>query len=211
MLVILFFSCSSKDIPQEVLADYLIAKKSYESGEVKKANGIFKEISDNYSSFYQARFMYGKTEYFLENMEKSMEIFLEIKNDKTDFFDAAFWYGRLLLQTGNTDLAESEFLRLLSLNSQDPRIMYQLALIKTEKNDISSALDYLKKASLFKEEYAQVFLQEGKIFYSFDLYDKSIDSLNNSLALLPEQNILRPAIITLIEKVKNDRDSKGEN
>ncbi len=203
----LLFSCT-QPIPEEALARYLHAKRDYEAGRLEQAHDKFTELAAERRRFFQAAFMEGKTAFLLGKISEAEVVFRGLTSRQPAYFEAAFWQARSLAQLGYSDKAEQKFARLLSFNSQDPRILYQLALLALEREDVPAALEYLRRAEAFSEEFAKVILQLGRLYYQFGLNEKATLELSRARSMLPADHPLVRGIESLQERILKETGEK---
>jgi tetratricopeptide (TPR) repeat protein len=201
--VVTLISCSGS-IPEESLARYVKAKEYYESGAFEEARQEFAWLSGKHRSFHQAAFMEGKATFFLGNVESAAEIFAKLQKRRPDHFDSAFWYARCLSQTGKHNEAEEKFLQLLSRNGQDPRILFQLALLSLEQEQVPEAIEYLRRAVLFGEELAMMLIRLGRVYYRYGMFDSALEELEKARVLLDNGHPLEEPIEILMETIREE-------
>jgi len=146
--------------------------------------------------------MEGKSVFFLGDVASAAAIFFKLNQKKPDHFDSAFWHARCLAQLGKTEDAEEEYLQLLSINSQDPRILFQLALLKLEQEQIPDALEYLRRAALFGEEMAMMLIRLGRVYYRYGLFDEALEEMEKAKILLGKGHTLEQSILSLIAGIR---------
>lgn len=197
-------SCGAPQIPQEAVARFVTARVAYDGGNLAYADKEFEAIGAEFPDFIEARLMSGKTKFFLENYPRAQEVLRRLHNDYPTYYEATYWLGISL--TAEEDLAEAEgvFLELLRQNSQDFRIYHQLGLIAMKESRIVQALDFLKRSMVFRDEYAQVALSLGQLYYSQGLIPEARQSLSTARALSEPGGPIEFATIEILRRISED-------
>lgn len=199
--ILIIAGCRDDGVSDETLKGYLEAKSIYIEGDLEKAESLFRVVTDTSPEFIQARFMLAKTHFFLGKPEEAKTMLTKLVNKNPDYKEAELFLIRILIQNDELDIAKNRIDRLLTLDSGDPRLLYQRAMIFQREEDITSALEYLKKAALFGEEYARVYLDLGRVYYVYQSDEHALRELGKCLVLLDDNSPLRHPVENLTERI----------
>jgi predicted Zn-dependent protease len=207
IFVLLYMGCGPSEITLDTLEpglvkDYMSAKKAYLNRNLKQALTGFRNLSQKQPLFFQARFMWGKTSYLTGNFEEAENVLKELLADYPLYYEAGLWLARTELSLGKKHEAETRIKNMLSVNSDDARLLILLAKINKENKDIQGALANLNQAVFYEEEVAATHLELGKIFYQFGMSDKALKELEICMLMLSENNIMKKSVGELINKIK---------
>lgn len=204
--VLLLAGCRNGKISEEAVALYLKAKEYYTQGDLDQAESSFREAAAVSDDFYQAEFMLGKTLYFTDKKEEAEELFTRLLRRLPEYREAELFYIRTCMESGKTGEAVRRTEKLLAFDSADPRLLYLRAQLYQLEEDLSASIDYFNKAALFGEEFARVFLDLGRIYYIFGMFEKAEDNVRKSLFLLHEENPLKTPVRKLLVKMEEEHE-----
>ncbi len=211
-IICAFIACSEEkqsiqEIDAEALSNFLQARGSYSKGDLSTAEKEFRRLALNSPSFFQARLMLGKTLFLQEKTTAAEEVLVELLADFPAYREAQLWLLRCLYRSGRLEEAGVRLDALLAYDPQDPRLLYQRALVYEEREELEHALETLSKAALFREEFSRVFLDLGRLYHRFALSDPAVRNLETSLALLPEKSAMRPGVSQILTQLRSQTAS----
>ncbi len=199
---LILLACPSPGIPQEALSQYMQGEDFYVRGQIEAGLAIFSRVARQQPRFYQARFMQGKSLYMLNRPAEAEQVLDDLLRREPRYHEASIWLARIEIQRGETAAAEKGLVDLLSYDSQDARLLYLLALVKTDQGRLQEALTLLERAGATEEDLAQVHLELGRLYYRFGLNDKAHEELARVLLFLPPTSPLHRAVGELLSQVK---------
>ena len=91
---------------------------------------------------------------------------------------------------------------LLGFDSQDQRLLYLMAQVKTDQGKLQDAITFLEKAGATEEELARVHIDLGRLYYRFGLDDRAHKELTRVLLLLPPASPLQKPVTDLLARIK---------
>ncbi|MEW5814665.1 MAG: tetratricopeptide repeat protein [Spirochaetota bacterium] len=186
------------------MSDYLTAKQLYQAWNLDEAEKLLKSILQKDARFHQARFLLAKTLYFNKKISEAEPAFKSLLKKYPAYIEAEIWLSRIEIQKGELKEADSRLKRLLAFDPLDPRLLYQTAQVYLLQDDLKNGLDFLNKAALFRDEFARVFLDLGRIFYQFGLKEQALSELKTCAHLLSEESLLKNPLKDLQEKLTNE-------
>jgi tetratricopeptide (TPR) repeat protein len=198
----LLVTCSSPQVPQDVLKQYLQAEDFYVRGQVEAALAIFSKVAKRHPEFSQARFMEAKSLYLLSRPREAEAVLGDLVRRVPRYHEAQIWLARIEVQQGELDKAEKLLGELLSFDSQDARLLYLMAQVKTDQGKLQDAITYLEKAGATEEELARVHIDLGRLYYRFGLDDRAHKELARVLLLLPPASPLQKPVTDLLTRIK---------
>ena len=170
---VFLIGCFSPRVPEDALKQYMQGEDFYVRGQVDAALAVFSRVAQQYPGFFQARFMQGKSLYLLARPEEAEKVLLELVRREPRYHEALIWLARIEIQRGETAGAEKRLADLLSYDSQDARLLYLMALVKSDQGRFQDAITYLSKAEATEEELARIHIELGRLYYRFGLDDKA--------------------------------------
>lgn len=205
LMVVLGIGCSDDGgLPEEATARYLAAQQLYANGELGTAEERFRDISREFPEFSQARLMHAKTLIVSDRPAEAEPILTDLLAEQTSYREAELWLIRIFLQQDRLGEAAERLDALLAVDPQDPRLLHQRAIVFRREGELSEALDYLRRASSYREAFARVFLDLGSLYYQFGLPEEAAESLDDSLLLMPPDSILRQPVESLLGRIKEN-------
>lgn len=171
-------------------------------GQVEAALAVFSRVTQQNPRFSQARFMKAKSLYLLNRPTEAEKELKALVGQTPRYHEAQIWLARIMAQQGQTAEAEDLVAGLLSLDSQDARLLYIMAQVKTDQGKLQDAIVYLEKAGATEEELARVHLDLGSLYYRFGLDDKARAELDRVLLLLPATSPLQKPVTDLLSRIK---------
>lgn len=207
----LFLSgCGEREIPKEILTAYSTAREAYAAGYLSKAEKVCSEILSRAKGFDQARMLLAKSLFFQDRAAEAEEQVRALLEKRPDYREADVLLIRLLLKTDRAAEARARIDNLLSVDPADPRLLYLRSLAAMEQEDLPMALACLKEASLFSDEYAQVFLDLAGLYYVNRLEGPAVRELEKALSLLSSESLLRRPVEELMDKIVETTASGAE-
>jgi tetratricopeptide (TPR) repeat protein len=198
----LLATCSPAEAPPEALTQYLRAEDFYVRGQVEAALAIFSRVSQQHPELSQATFMEGKSLYLLNKPREAEAVLEKLVRRVPRYHEAQIWLARIEVQQGELDKAEKLLAELLSLDSQDARLLYLMAQVRTDQGKLQEAITYLEKAGATEEDLARVHLDLGRLYYRFGLDSRSHRELARALLLLPPSSPLVKPVTDLLVRIK---------
>lgn len=202
VLVLLIQSCKPGPISQEALALFADGKVAYQQGDLEYARDTFIEVLSMRQDFTEAAVMLGKSCYFLEEFDSAIEFLSEKWKKYPQWYEAGYWLGRSYMAKEEYLKAEEVWLKLLSYNSQDFRVLHQSGLLKMSQGDYLKAMEYLKKSLLQRNELAQTGLTLGQIYYSQDMLPEAVDALKNVISIGDGKSPVTEAAQQILEVIQ---------
>jgi tetratricopeptide (TPR) repeat protein len=198
---------SPPSIPEETLKLYLKGKSAYLDGNIDEAESYFEKSVAASPGFYQAKLMLAKSCFYQGDSEVAASLLAELLERRPCFKGAELMLIRIHLEGHELDKAQKRLERLLSYDATDPRLLSLQARVCREQEDLSGALDFLKQACLFSEEYAHMYLELGRLYYQFGRKAKACGQLETALHLLGETSGLRAPVNRLLETIREEMNS----
>jgi len=195
---LLLGGCAQSQLPDAALTEYLKAQDFYVRGQIEAASAVFARVARDYPRFYQARLMEAKALYLLGGIPEAEKKLSDLVDGLPSYHEAAIWLARIEVERGNIPVAERRLSDLLAYDSQDPRLLYLMAVVRTDQGRLQEAITYLGKAAAFEEEFARVHLDLGRLYFRFALREKANGELARTLALLPSGSPLRGPVEELV-------------
>jgi tetratricopeptide (TPR) repeat protein len=203
------FSCTRQAaVSGETVRNYLTAKELYTSGDLPRAERQLRDLTLGSPSFYQGRLLYAKTLMYQKNRSEAETVLLKLIEDYPCYREAELLYIRLLLGKDDLDGAEKRINSLLSYDSADPRLLYLKARVSQYRDKTADSLRYLQQAALFREEFAGVFLDLGRIYYTHGRNGDAEDSVAAAVRLLPSDSILYRPVRELLKKIRGESNEQ---
>ncbi len=195
-------ACPPAEVSQEALKQYLQAEDFYVRGQVEAALAILSRVSKQHPEFSQARFMEAKSLYLLNRPREADAVLVDLVRRVPRYHEAQIWLARIEIQQGELDKAEKLLTELLSFDSQDGRLLYLMAQVKTDQGKLQDAITYLEKAGATEEELARVHIDLGRLYFRFGLEDRAHRELTRVLLLLPPSSPLQKPVTDLLTRIK---------
>ena len=126
----------------------------------------------------------------------------ELVRREPRYHEAQIWLARIEVQQGETVDAEKRLADLLSYDSQDSRLLYLMAMVKSDQGKLQDAMTYLERAGATEEELARVHIELGRLYYRFGLNDKAHAELSRVLLLLPSTSPLQRSVTELLTQIR---------
>ncbi len=187
--------------PDAALKRYLQAQDFYVRGQIEAASAIFARVAKDYPRFHQARLMEAKALYLLGRIADAERKLKDLVDSHPSYHEAAIWLARIEVERGDTGAAERNLSDLLAYDSQDPRLLYLMAVVRTDQGRLQEGISFLAKAAAFEEELARVHLDLGRLYFRFALREKAQGELARTLALLPSESPLREPVEELARRI----------
>jgi tetratricopeptide (TPR) repeat protein len=197
---ILLAACSNK-IPDAALTQYMQGEDFYVRGQIEAALAVFTHVAKQTPRFYQASFMEGKSLYLLGRPREAQAVLQELVRKEPRYNEAQIWLARIEIQQGDPAAAEKRIAALLSFDSQDERLLYLMALVKSDQGKLQDAISYLQRAGDAEEELARVHIELGRLYYRFALDDKARTELGRAALLLPTDSSLQGPVRDLLTRI----------
>jgi len=199
-VLLLLAGCTQPPPTEAALKEYLKAQDFYVRGQIEAASAIFARVAKSCPRFHQARLMEAKALYLLGRTEQARQELADVVDRFPRYHEAAIWLARIEVERGDTGAAERRLSELLAYDSQDPRLLYLMAVVRTDQGRLQEAITYLGKAAAFEEEFARVHLDLGRLYHRFALREKAREELSRTLALLPAESPLREPVEELVRR-----------
>jgi tetratricopeptide (TPR) repeat protein len=193
--------CAPKPPSPDALKQYMQAEDFYVRGQVEAASAIFARVARENPGFHQAMFMHAKSLYLLNRPEEAEKALSDLVRRTPRYDEARIWLVRIWIQQGRTEQAEKMLADLLGYDSQDARLLYLMAQVKSDKGELQDAIVYLQKAAATEEEMARVHIDLGRMYYRFGFDDKAGAELSRALLLLPSSSTLERPVQELLTRI----------
>jgi tetratricopeptide (TPR) repeat protein len=203
LLALLLSACAPSKPPDEAVKEYMRGEDFYLRGQVEAAEAIFHRLAGRYHSFFQAHFMDAKSLYLLHREAEAEAELTSLVRDYPEYHEAEIWLVRIQVERRELDAAQVRLARLLSFDSQDPRLLYLMSEVRNDQGKLQESITYLNKAAAYEEEMARVHLDLGRLYYRFGLDGKAVGELNRVLILLPAESPLRAPVKELLTRVQS--------
>lgn len=206
---LLAFSGCGNDavIPDQTLQIYGKAKEKYAEGSLREAEEVLRALAAEAPDFLQGKFMLAKTVFFREKTEAARSLLQTLLEKKPSYREAELFLIRILILEEKYEEAAFRTDLLLSLDSQDPRLLHFRGMIYEQTGGLAKAMEYYRKAALSYEGHARIFLDLGRIYYIFDMPDSAMVHLKKCSLLLENSSPARESVDRLIEEIER-RSSK---
>jgi predicted Zn-dependent protease len=199
-MAVLLISCGT---PGTKTAEaYAHAKAAYAEGKIEEALQELAVLLARDGSFAPARLLYGRTLYFHRDYENARQMLERLSVDRPDSIEASLWLVRTLIQLQKPSDAEAVLVRLLAVNADDPRLAYQMGLLREARNDLAGAQAFFKSAALADEDAAPVHFESARLYYQLRQNTDARAELTRALAMLSYQSLLRKPMEELLAGVK---------
>ena len=194
--------CSPFQVPQDAIKQYLQAEDFYVRGQVEAALAVFSKVAKQHPEFAQARFMQAKSLYMLNRTGEAETVLVDLVRRVPRYHEAQIWLARIEVQQGELDTAEKRLGELLGFDSQDSRLLYLMAQVKTDQGKLQDAITYLEKAGATEEDLARVHLDLGRLYHRFGLENRAHQELARVLLMLPPSSPLQKPVADLLTRIK---------
>jgi tetratricopeptide (TPR) repeat protein len=201
LFLLLIQSCAAKPPSQDALKQYMQAEDFYVRGQVEAAAAVFSRVARDNPGFHQAAFMHAKSLYLLNRSDEAEKTLADLVARTPRYNEARIWLARIWIQQNRTDQAEKMLADLLGYDSQDARLLYLMAQVKSDQGELQDAIVYLQKAAATEEEMARVHIDLGRMYYRFGFDDKAGAELSRALLLLPSDSALARPVQELLARV----------
>jgi len=202
LTLVALLSCgeSGSAVPQK----YVEAKLLYAQGRIDEAVRDLEALVAQAGSFAPARLLYGRALYFQGDYDRAGTVLTALRGDHPESVEASLWLVRTLVSKDRPAEAEQLLVRLLAVNPDDPRLAYQMALIRVNRNDLPGALGFLRAAATADEDLALIHYEAARV--SFQLHDgpTARAELAQALGFLSPGSLLREPI----ERLQRDLGSE---
>jgi len=205
LLLLLILGCAPKPPSQEAVKQYMQAEDFYVRGQVEAAAAIFSRVARENPGFPQAAFMHAKSLYLLNRSEEAEKILADLVTRTPRYNEGRIWLARIWLQQDKTAQAEKLLKDLLGYDSQDARLLYLMARVKSEQGHLPDAIVYLRKAAATEEEMARIHVDLGRLYYRFGLDDEAGGELSRALLLLPPNSALLKPVRELLARINGGK------
>lgn len=203
-----FSGCGNDEaLSEQALQLYSEAKEKYAEGSLHEAEEVLRTLAAEAPDFLQGRFMLAKTVFFREKGEAAVSLLRTILEENPKYREAELFLIRILIIEEQYEEAASRTDRLLSHDSEDPRLLHFRGMIYEQTGSLAKAMEYYRKAALSCEGYARIFLDLGRIYYIFDMPDSALVHLEKCSLLLENTSPVRRSVDRLIEEIER-RSSK---
>jgi predicted O-linked N-acetylglucosamine transferase (SPINDLY family) len=183
-----------------------LALQHHQAGRVAEAEGIYRQILQQYPHHRETHHFLGVALYQLGKLEEAISHYRKALGRKPNYPDAHLNLGNALVAVGKIEEAINHYQQALALNPKDGDIYNNLgnALIKLGKFD--EATKYYKQAISLNPNYGEAYNNLGNI-YSVQLQlDEAIDCYRKAIQINPNYQIaLNNLGKALEEKEKLDR------
>jgi predicted Zn-dependent protease len=210
MSLMLLSGCSYNGPSKETLSLYITAKESYQKGFLPQAEKSLSAILKKDPQFHQASLLYGKVLLFDKKAKDAKSVFERLISRYPGYNEARIWLVRSEIEMGLRKEAKKHLTDFLAFDPQDPRLLFMYAQLALLENDYKTGLEYLNKAAVFKEEYAKVHLELGKVYNQFGLTERALAELAFTDNLLSDDSLLKKPVKALIEKIRAE-EKTGAN
>jgi len=203
-LMVLLVACADSPERSAVNPAYLAAKVLYSQGKIDEAAKALEALLARDGSMAPARLLYGRALYFQRDYPRAKRVLEALQTDHPESVEASLWLVRTLMQLHSFE-AESLLARLLAVNPDDPRLAYQMALIREQKNDLPGARGFLLSAAAADEDLALVHFEAARV--AFQLHNAGVAQaeITRALGFLDPSSLLRKPL----ERLQADLNSRG--
>lgn len=199
---LLAVSCGGKTIPVEIIREYTDARALYVKGDLPGALDRFLDIKRKAPRFESNLFMVGKTRFFLRETDAAIAEWKKLLAINPYHVDALRWQAEAYLVKRDPASAEALVESALAFDSENPELLLLAGKVKKAKKEFDVALEFYKKAMLFRERLAEAYIDSYEIYHQFGLTEQSNDMLDRATRLLDPESPLGKAV-RLLEERKN--------
>jgi tetratricopeptide (TPR) repeat protein len=119
--------------------------------------------------------------------KKFLETILAKATDPTLKAKAHLWMGYLMLNEGEGDLGENQFLESLQLNPKDPAARFNLGRVYLKQEKYSQSLDYLNLAELEAPDLWLIHIYKGRVKWALGQIEEARQSFKTAVHLSPDR------------------------
>ena len=119
--------------------------------------------------------------------KKFLETILAKPVDSSLKAKAHLWMGYLMLNEGEGDLGENQFLESLQMNPKDPAARFNLGRVYLKQEKYSQALDYLNLAELEAPDLWLIHLYKGRVKWALGQIEEARHSFKAAIQLSPDR------------------------
>ncbi len=206
----LLTACTRQAISEDETAAYLEAKKAYETGDLKHAEENLRQLIPRAPRFYQAHLLLAKSLFYQNKVEEADSVLSGLLKKEPRYREAELLFIRVLIRQEKYEDAEDSVKRLLAYDSSDPRLLYAQALLSDYRNDTADSLFFLKKAALFAEEFARVFIDLGRIYYLYGQDEEANRHLSTAIHLIPEESPLHNPVMQILATITKKEEKRND-
>ncbi len=193
LVAICFLICCGSPDPK-VWEDYAKAKVCYSQGRIDESVSDLGALTARDAAFAPGRLLYGRALFFHRDYDKAREVLSSLQNDHPESVEASLWLVRTLVQLNKPGEAEAILVRLLAFNPDDPRLAYQMALIRENRSDLGGAKDFLVSAEGADEDLALIHFESARLSFQLHNADLARAELTRALGFLSPTSLLRKPI-----------------
>lgn len=201
-IIIFIFLNLPADPDKTELELYFRAVNSYENADFDLCITLTEALAKGNPEFYQAKLLKAKAEFFSDCFADAADTLRKLLKNRKNYYEAEIWLMRCHFQLEDTGTAIILGEDLLSRAPEDPRVLGMLARIAASENDYQKAIEYYNRSVLFEEELAINRIELAKIYCCLLNPEKAAVNLEKAVGLLAEESPLKPAVISLIEKME---------
>ena len=177
----------------------------FNAGKYKEALDIFqtlfsKEPGNKVYNWYMGQCYENLKNYELALVEYNKASLSTIFNLPLDEAEIHKRIAMVNLELGNVNKAFQELQIVSTLDPKDSETYYYLGILAKNNGELQRGLEYLEKAFRNKKDYAEAFLEHGKLNYLLNHVDKAKRSLAQAISLNPEMSEAHYYYALLLEK-----------
>jgi tetratricopeptide (TPR) repeat protein len=204
--LLFFVSCNPMRAPsQQSLEQYLEAQRFYQQQEIESAKDILIEIiKTEKRRFPQATLLLGRIHYLEEEWNQAELLFGDLFEKSPEYHEAGLWLAKTLIQKEDLDSAQSLLEDLLSKDSEDPRLLFQMARIYALMENYSQALGFYNGTNQYSEEIALSHLKMGEIYMLLGDTAKALYEVTKAVETIPPQSEMEDSIISLYRELRQE-------
>jgi tetratricopeptide (TPR) repeat protein len=201
---------TGEEVEDSHLSAYLRARKHYAAGRFAEAERELRALTAVSPQLFQAELLLAQSLYFQGKSEEAERRLRHLRKANPCYQAAGLWLARLLRHRGEYAQAGEILDTMLRYDPRDPRLLYLRALVYESKGETEESLASLRKAALFREEYARVYIDLGRLYHRLGVRGQALANLETALALLPRTSSMRPGVKRVNERIRSATGSSEQ-
>lgn len=202
-----------KFVPKSVIDIYNAATDAYSSGELNKAESLYKEVLEKDPNFFLAKFNLSNIFLEREEFEKAVSLLSELDDKFSYFFNAdkknllivKNTLGIVYYSNGEYEKGLQQFNEIIEVDPNVHEPYYNLGLIYEKMDDLEKAKANFDKAISLKPDFADAYYHLGILNKLTKKKKQAIYSFEKALQISPESKV---GVLSLKELKKLDKKYK---
>ena len=176
--------------PSDTVVTYYLARAYEYTGDVDKAIALYKQsLSQDF--ILNACLRYAKLLTERSSPEEAEQIIGQLRITYPNNGYISYTLGEIAMVKGDLEKAIHYFVESLELNPETIPAYLKLADLYSQTDNLSSAIDVLKRCTSNTDYSAVPFQKEADLFFKDDMTDNAIEILKKAVQLYPKNDTLK--------------------